>query len=132
MIRGLGKRESRRTRHCAHTQSDVAVCAYSESLAKRDVATYAAGNRTACFCPLEPNLWAVPERWTIYRFCLFRFSQTDVDRLLYYYHAWFYSGIVALAVSALLMAFPSVVWHRTKCFRRAMRPCRGGQYELVN
>ncbi len=40
--------------------------------------------------------------------------------------------VVALVLAAVLMGIPSIVWHRTKCFRRSMRPCRGSHYDLVN
>lgn len=105
--------------------------------ALQDQADYPVGNKTACFCPLiDTNLYDQPSQWSIYRFCLFKFTQAELDNLVFYYHCWLYSGIVFISLMLPLMLGIIYFWVGTRCYRRPFRWCpsrRGrGKYDILN
>lgn len=105
----------------------------SQAQAQADLQRYPLGNRTACFCPLvEPNLFAHPESWSIYRFCLLDFSSADVARLLAAYWFWLDAGIALTALGSVAMTAVLVFYIRTRCFKRRFRCLPRGRYAPIN
>lgn len=110
--------------------------------AQQDKSLYPVGNTSECFCPLvDTNLYNHPERWSIYRFCLFQFTQSDLDHLAFLYEFWLLSGIVTCSLMVPLVLGIIYFWFGTRCYRRPFRWCPRGpvggatsaaKYDILN